>query len=397
MLAERGRLTALGVGKLKKPGKYYDGFCGLFVQVYPTGAKCWQQRVTARGVRRSLGLGGFPTTMLAAARTAASANWSIARNGGNPHPPKEDSQRETQRQVPTFAEAANKILERDAPTWKDPKYKKDWMRSMRQYVLPSLGSRLVSEITRSDVLDILEDIWTEQPKQARLMRQRIRTIMGWAMAREYCAEHPAASTIDLGLPRSVFVEQQHYPAVPYAEVPAALAAVRSSDASPLLKLVFQFIVLTAVRSGEARGARWSEIDFDKALWTLPAKRMKAKRTHEVPLSTRAIETLREAEVHKNGSGLVFPGVCGDEPFHSDSVASLARSLQLPGTVHGFRSSFRDWAAERVPDSSDSADKALAHVNKDRTTRAYYRTVLVSSRAVLMQRWSDFVMSTMPAE
>ena len=380
-----GKLTALGVTRLRRPGKYYDRFCGLFIQVYPSGAKCWQQRVQIYDHRRTLGVGGFPTVSLAEARKTAMDRWVVARRGGDPRVPK--------RRCPTFAEAADAVFKRDAPTWKDPAYPKAWMRSLNQFVLPSLGSRPVSQITKADVLDILEPIWNERLKLARLLRQRIRTIMAWAVARDYCTDNPAGPAIDQALPRTAPAEDRHYDAVPYQQVAAVLAAVRSSRARPMRRLVFEFIVLTAVRSGEARGALWPEIDFDKSLWTIPASRMKANRVHKVPLSDRAVEILHQAQALGNGTELVFPGAHGGGPYCSDALASLLRSFKTPGTVHGFRSSFRDWVAECVPNSRESAEAALAHVVKDRTEGAYFRTPLVTPRRELMQLWADYVTST----
>ena len=381
-----GKLTAREVLYAKKPGKLYDGTHGLFLQVYPSGAKCWQQRITVQRRRRAFGLGGYPTVSLAKAREVACQNWLVARADRDPRP---DKRREA---VSTFDEAAAAVLKLNAPKWTDPKHPQDWTNSLRRFVSPRLGSRLVSEIETSDLLDVLEPIWHTLPETARRVRQRIRRIMDWSVARGYRVDNPAARALGAVLPSNRLRDKakHHHAAVPHCEVAAALDAVRSSGASPVLRLLVEFVVLTAVRSGEARGACWSEIDFDTAVWTIPASRMKARCEHQVPLSDRALAILEEVGPPGDDAALVFPGARRGRPFASGSLRALLECLEIPGTVHGFRSSFCDWTAERVPGSDEAAEFALAHGIKNPTKAAYRRTRLLDQRRALMQSWADYV-------
>ena len=382
-----GKLTSNGVGKLKRVGKYYDGFNGFFVQVYPTGAKCWQQRLTISGRRRTRGLGGFPAVKLADARAAACENWLLVRAGGDPF-----SKRP--RGVPTFEQAADAVIELHAPTWKDPTSARAWRNTLVQYVFPHFGKVRVSQVDIHHVLAALTPIWDDYPVTARRVRQRIRTILDWAIAMQYRTINSAGPAVHGVLLKNLPADKkkQHFAAVPYAKLPQVLADVRRMKARVRLRLLFEFLVLTAVRSAEACEAQWTEIHLDEATWFIPGDRMKAGFPHRVALSDRAVQILREVrKLHAHSeTGLVFPGIKSGKPFSDGAVLGLLRRLSVPGTVHGLRSSFRDWVEETRPQSAEAAERALSHARTNQTVAAYLRTDLLDARRPLMQIWADYV-------
>ena len=381
------RLTVLGIRQRKRPGKMYDGLHGLFLQVYPSGAKCWQQRLTIAGCRRTRGLGGFPAVDLAEVRDVAYKNWVLVRDGGDPFakPPKP---------APTFEEAAAAVIEQNAPTWTDPKHPKDWQNSLRRYAFRSLGQLLVSHIEIHHVLEVLEPIWHTRRETARRVRQRIRAILDWAITQGYRTDNPAGPAIHGVLPkrRSRKDQKRHHPAVPYGELPQVLVAACRLTSRVPLRLLLEFVVLTVVRSGDGREAQWSEFDFATATWVIPRTRMKTGFPHRVPLSDRVLEILREMRALNSGTGLVFPGVKCGRPFSDSAMLGLLRRQGHPGTVHGFRSSFRDWVAETDAGTDLAAERALAHASTSQTVDAYLRTDLLEARRPLMQRWADHVTS-----
>ncbi len=386
-----GQLTALAIGKLKTPGKYYDHTHGLFLQVYPSGAKCWQQRLTdAPGHRCTVGLGGYPTVGLAEARVAACKNWLLLQDGGDPRP----SKRASPTAIPTFEEAAAAVIEENAPTWTDPKHPKDWANTLARYVFPCFGKVLVSQVDIDHVLKALKPIWHTRPETARRMRQRIRAILAWAITKQYRTDNPAGPSIHGVLPkrRSRKHQKQHHSAVPYSQLPQLIVAVRRTNSSAPLRLLLEFVVLTALRSGEAREARWTEFDFATATWFIPGSRMKVGFPHRVPLSTRVLEILRDMRQLGTGTGFVFPGKKTGCPFSSGALLQLLRGLHPAGTVHGLRSSFRDWVAETGAGTDLAAERALAHASINQTVDAYLRTDLLEVRRPLMQRWADHVTS-----
>ena len=390
-----GQLTALGIGKLRTPGKYYDGAHGLFLQVYPSGAKCWQQRLTVSpGRRRTLGLGGYPAVGLADVRAAACKNWLLLRDGGDPCA----STRSQVKTVPTFEEAAAAVIEQNAPTWTDPKHPKDWRNTLARYVFPCFGKVLVSQIDIDHVLEALKPIWHTHRETARRVRQRIRAILDWAITKGYRTDNPAGPAIHGVLPkrRSRDHQKRHHPAVPYSELPQLIVAVRRTNSCAPLRLLSEFVVLTAVRSGEAREAPWTEFDFDTATWVIPGSRMKARFPHRVPLSDRALDMLHETRELGTGTGFVFPGKKAGHPFSDSGLLRLLRGLHPAGTVHGFRSSFRDWVAETAAGTDLAAERALAHASTSQTVDAYLRTDLLEMRRPLMQRWANHVTSATPA-
>ena len=377
-----GRLTARLAATATKPGRYGDGN-GLYLVVKPSGAKSWVLRTIVRGRRCDIGLGGYPLVSLAEARTAAFENRKLARAGGDP------LARKRRRDIPTFEDAARAVIEIHRPTWRPGgKSAEQWESSLRQYAFPRLGAKYVDTLTTADVMAVLVPIWTEKAETARRVRQRISAIMKWAIAQGYRADNPAGDSIAAALPR-VGDTRRHFRAVHHAEVGDVIRAVRGSQGSLAARLVFEFLVLTAARSGEVRGAMWSEFDLKAATWTIPGERMKGGRAHRVPLSDRALAILDEARALDDGSGLVFPSTSGRKPMSSSTLTKLLRELDIEGVPHGFRSTFRDWCSEFAQVPRDVAEACLAHVVKG-VEGAYARSDLLDRRRNLMARWATYL-------
>ncbi len=243
-------------------------------------------------------------------------------------------------------------------------------------------------IGTADVMEVLLPIWSTKRETARRVRQRISAVMKWAVAQGYREDNPAGDAISAALPKNG-VRRQHQRALPHAQVVDALARVRASKAHRATALAFEFLVLTACRSGEVRGARWDEVDAAAATWTVPATCVKSKLEHRVPLSGRAVAVLDEAREIADGSGLLFPSPTG-RVLSDSTLSKLLRELGIGAVPHGFRSSFRDWAAEKTDVPREVCELALAHVNSDRVEAAYRRSDLFDRRRDLMNQWAAYV-------
>ena len=372
-------LTAAFVRTINKPGKYGDQH-GLILRVLPSGSKQWIWRGTVRGKRMDLGLGGYPYTSLAEARQAAFEHRKLARAGGDP--------RALRHSTPTFAEATEKVIAIHGAAWRPgSKSEAQWRASLRDYAMPRLGRERIDEITTSDVMAVLLPIWTTKAETARRVRQRIGTVMKWAVAKGYRPDNPAGGAIGAALPKSSGT-RRHFRALPHSEVGTALDTVLASSAWALSKLAFEFLVLTAARSGEVRGARWEEIDFESATWTVPAERMKAARKHRVPMSSQALEVLHRAQELADGTGLVFPSPTG-RVLSPSTLSKLLRELGIRAVPHGFRTSFRIWCGDTGV-AREVAEAALAHVIRDKVEAAYARGTLFARRREVMEGWSRYI-------
>ena len=380
-------LSATFVRNAKIPGRYGDGRGGLGLGLLIRPAlrggvnKSWTQSVRIDGKPTSLGLGRYPVVTLAMARERALENARAIAQGHDP--------RRSATLVPTFAEALDTVIGIHAPHWKDRAgSERQWRTSLATYALPRLGAKSVDAVTSADVMAVLLPIWSTKRVTAGRVRQRIGAVMKWAVAQGLRADNPAGDAISAALPRTAPV-QRHQRALPHAEVRAALAQVRDCDACPSIRLAFEFLVLTATRSGEVRNARWQEIDRDGAVWTIPAARMKNGREHRVPLAERALQVLDEARELAAADGRVFASPRG-RALHQKHLSELLRALRVDAVPHGFRSSFRDWAAECSDAPREVCELALAHVNGDRVEAAYRRSDLFERRRILMQQWADYV-------
>ncbi|MCE2491076.1 MAG: tyrosine-type recombinase/integrase, partial [Alphaproteobacteria bacterium] len=350
----------------------------------------WVQRISIDGRRREIGLGSFPAIGLAQARGLAAANRTAVAEGRDPLAEKRETKRKAA--IPTFREAAKRTFEANRPRWRNGKHTVSWWQTLERHAFPILGDMPVDRIGREDVLQVLTPIWSVRMETARRVRQRIRTILRWCMAHGYVEHNAAGEAIDGALPPMPRL-RAHLRAMPYQEVAAALATVEASRASLASKLCLRFLVLTAARSGEARGATWDEIDQDTGEWRIPGSRMKAGVEHRVPLSDAALELLEQARVLRDGSGLIFPSsVKAGHPMSDMTLTQVLRKTGLAerSTVHGFRSAFRDWAAECTSAPHAVMELSLAHAVGSSVEQAYARSDLIEKRRVLMQAWADFV-------
>ena len=349
------------------------------------GSKSWLQRIVIDGRRRDIGLGGYPAVGLAEAQGLAVANRTAIAGG---HDPVAEKRRPA---TPTFREAARQVHQANLPRWRNRKHAA-WLKTLEHYAFPIMGNLPVDRVGRLEVLGVLTPIWSSRPETARRVRQRIRTVMRWAMAHGFIENNPAGEAIDGALPPMPKLTA-HMRALPFEEVGAALEVVDASQASMAAKLCLRFTVLTAARSGETRGARWSEIEVDKALWTVPGERMKGGREHRVPLSGAALAVLAEAGKLRDGSDLVFPSPTRPGQALSDmTLTKILRSTSLAdrATVHGFRSSFRDWADECTGASEAAMELSLAHRGGSSVKKAYARSDLLDLRRPLMDAWAEYV-------
>ena len=297
------QLTAAKIRSISTPGRHGDG-AGLYLNVTAAGSKSWVQRIVIDGRRRDIGLGGYPAVGLAEARSLAVGNQTAIAKGLDPVIEKRRSA------IPTFREAARQTHQGNLPRWRNQRHALSWLQTLERHAFPILGNMPVDRISGADVLGVLTPIWggepeTAVPETARRVRQRIRTVMRWAMAQGFIESNPAGEAIDGALPPMPKLKA-HLRALPYEGVAQALAVVETSQASLAAKFCFRSAVLTAARSGEARGALWDEVDFERALWTVPAGRMKGGLEHRVPLSDAALAVLRDAGKLRDGSGLIFP-------------------------------------------------------------------------------------------
>ena len=364
------------------PGRHADGN-GLYLFVQPSGTRSWIQRLLVRGRRRELGLGSVALVPLAEAREKALANRKLARQGGDPLAEKRRSQG-----IPTFAEAAMRVLEQKRNGWRNPKHSREWLSSLSRFAFPRIGKMPVSEVTSADVLEIVTPIWHRKVATAKRVRQRLRAVLEWAVAMEYRHDNPCDRIGPvLGAQQDV---TEHMQAVPHREAGAVIRRVRASAALPGVKLALEFLVLTAARWGEVRWAEWKEIDRDGRVWTVPARRAKTNRRHRMPLCGRALEILKAAYALEEGAGLLVFTHGGGKPLHDSMLRRLFRKLGIAAVPHGFRSTFRDWAGEETDHPREVIEAALAHVVRNRVEAAYARSDLFERRRVLMDDWARYL-------
>lgn len=377
-------LTAQQVKSISIPGKYFDGH-GLYLRVDANGSRFWVQRIVIRGKRCELGLGSPALVTLAEARAVALENRKLARAGGDPLAAKREALA-----VMTFEEAARKVHEIHKPTWRNAKHAAQFISTLETYAFPRLGKMKVPDVTTGDVLAVLLPIWTKKAETARRVRQRISTVMKWAIAQGWRQDNPAEN-IAQALPKTVAIKANRK-ALPYDEVSDCIEAVNNSGARSATKLALEFLVLTASRSGEVREARWSEIDIEKQAWEIPADRMKMKKPHRVPLSGRALVVLEKAQALDDESGLVFPGTKPGRPLSDMTLSKLVKELGFKADVHGFRTSFRTWAQERTNFPREVAEAALAHAVGDAVEQAYARSDVFEKRRKMMNAWAAHLQS-----
>ena len=376
-------------GKFGKAGKAVtlnDGH-GLSLYIFGDGNRqpFWRLRFTAKdGERKSVSLGGYPKISLQAARKVAQAERDKVATGVDPAAERREERRERRRTMPTFEKAARAVHDANLPRWRNAKHGKQFMATLATYAFPKIGSMPVDEIAREDVLCCLTPIWTAKPETARRVRQRIRTVLKWAQAHGHTEHNAAGEAIDGALPSMPKVKA-HLRALPHGDVAGALATVDATGAWLATRLCFRFAVLTAARSGEARGATWAEMDA--AVWTIPAERMKAGKAHRVPLSGEAMAVLHRARELSDGDGLIFPSPRG-KMLSDMTVSKLLKQNGIAAVPHGFRSSFRDWCAD-TGKPREIAEAALAHTVGG-VEGAYFRSDMLERRRAVMAAWADYL-------
>ena len=364
------------------PGRHADGN-GLYLFVQPSGTRSWIQRLLIRGRRRELGLGSVALVPLSEARERALANRKLAREGGDPLAEKRRAE-----DIPTFAEAAMRVLEQKQGGWRNPRHSREWQSSLTRFAFPRIGKVPVSEVTSADLLEILTPLWHRKVATAKRVRQRLRAVLEWAVAMEYRLDNPCDRIGPvLGSQKDV---TEHMQAVPHREAAAVIRKVRVATALPAARLALEFLVLTAARWGEVRWAEWKEIDREGKVWTLPAGRAKMNRRHRVPLCGRALEILKEAQALEGAAGPLVFTHGGGKPMHDSTVRRLLRQLGIEAVPHGFRSTFRDWASEETDHPREVIEAALAHVVRNRVEAAYARSDLFERRRILMDDWARYL-------
>ena len=380
------RLSAAFVQTISTPGRYGDGRGGfglsLLVKPSMTGrvSRSWAQRLRIDGRPVNIGLGSFPIVTLARARALALINARINEEGGDP--------RRRPQAAPTFAEAMEQAIEVLRPGWRNARTESILRRTMSEYALPHIGKRPVDGISPADVLSFLAPVAVAKPAVAKKVKMGLSQTFKWAIAQGLMSVNPADQNISAALPK--LSTREHHRALPYSRVGEALRIVAASNAWLGTKLAFEFLVLTAARSGEVRGATWDEVDLEAAAWTIPASRMKSGREHRIPLSAPALDVLREASPLSGGQGLVFPSP-NDKPLTDSTISKLLRENDVQAVPHGFRSSFRDWCAEANLDRR-VAESALAHRVGDATEAAYLRSDMFALRRAAMDSWGLYLRS-----
>lgn len=387
-------LSALEVGRLKTPGFFsVGGVPGLSLSIRPGGARSWILRVKVGSKRRDMGLGAFPGVTLAQAREKARQARASIEQGQDPILERERAQsllQAEQASAITFEDAARAYMGAKAGEWRNAKHVAQWDTTLTSYAYPVIGRMHVSDVQQSHIMQVLQPIWATKTETASRLRGRIENILDWAKVRGYrTGENPARwrGHLDklLATPSKI-AKVKHHPAVPVDEAPAFFAALQQRDGFAARAL--EFAMLTAARSGEVRGATWTEIDLVKALWIIPASRMKARVEHRVPLTQAAMGILSDLP-RIEGCDFVFPAPRGGQ-LSDMALTAVMRRMGLKSVPHGLRSTFRDWVAEKSSFPGDMAEKALAHTLPDRVEAAYRRGDMLEKRRAMMEAWAQFI-------
>lgn len=379
------RLTARTVTSLKTPGRHADGG-GLYLQVDASFAKRWVFVFQWHGQRKEMGLGSAGTVSLADAREAAAAARKLVQGGANPI-----DARKIERTGETFGDVADDVVANLLPSLSNAKHQAQWRTALETTAKP-LRAKRVDEVTTEDVLGVLRPIWTRTPETASRVRARLERVFDAARAKGLrSGENPARwrGHLDALLPKRRKLTRGHHPAMSYDAVPKFMAALRARQAVAARAL--EFTILTGARTGETLGARWSEIDEADSVWTVPAERMKARVAHRVPLTSAALEVLRKVRPlrGKEADAVIFPGQRGDQLSQMSMMMLMRRMEQDAYTVHGFRSSFRDWAGDCTNFARELIEASLAHTVGNAVERAYRRSDAFAKRRRLMEAWSGY--------
>ena len=386
-MALSGKLTKKLVENLGA-GRHGDGG-GLYLVVDPSGARRWIVRVVVKGqknkkgapLRTDYGLGGADVVTLNQARDRALEYRRMAKQGLNPR-------FNVRQEIPTFEEVAQQVHIDRMPTWKNAKHGQQWINTLRDYAFPKIGRMPIDSIGQPEVMMCLAPIWTDKHETAKRLAQRIKTVLDVARSKGFrSGENPVTAIKDAQALPKVKAKPKHHNAMRWQDVPAFYADLKTRNAMAAKALMFT--CLTGSRTGEVLGLRWEEIDFDARLWTCPAIRMKTGNDHRVPLTGEMLAIIEPLKAM--ASDYVFEGQKRHKPLSNMSMLMLLRRMQVEGvTVHGFRSTFRDWASEVANAPREVAEMSLAHTVGSNVERAYARSDLLEKRRALMERWSGFV-------
>ncbi len=381
-------LAAVLVGKLPVGLHAAGGATGLYLRVAPTGARNWILRATIGNRRRDMGLGGWPDVSLVEARDRARQARRKIEEGTDPIEARKAS-RDTLRATPSFSECAKRTIEAKRPEWKSAKHADQWTSTLETYANPVIGNMPVDLVELRHVVEILTPLWTGKTETATRLRTRIEAVLAWASVSGFrSGDNPARwrGNLDAVLPKpSKVAKVKHHKALPIDALPAFMVALRKRES--LSARALEFLILTATRSGEVRGATWDEFDLKAARWTIPADRMKAGKEHRVPLSARALAIVKKMP-RVAGTDYVFPAVRGGM-FSDMAMTELMKGMKADAVPHGFRSTFRDWASEKTNYPRDVAEMALAHTIPDKVEAAYRRGDLFDKRTKMMADWAKF--------
>ena len=378
-------LTALKIKKLTIPGRYADGN-NLYLEVDKSGARRWTLRVTILGRRRDMGLGGISTVSLEEARELAYQYRKIARSGGDPI-----LERQKNRGLQTtLIYCTKKVHAINLPTWKNEKFAKQWLSSLEHHVFPTIGKLPISQVTSADILRVLTPIWNTKGDTAKKIKQRLRMIIKWARAQGYFQGDDPVELAEQALPKQL-KSDDHHKSLEFEKLPEMISNLRKSKISLPTKLALEFTILSACRTSEVLNAKWEEIDLTKLIWSIPSERMKGGKVHQVPLTDRMTVILNDCKKLKTNNDLLFPSEINGEALSNNTMRlALKKRLKIDATVHGMRSSFKDWASETTNFANEVSEMALAHTISNKTELAYRRRTLIEKRRHLMQKWSDYL-------
>jgi integrase len=398
-------LGALAVSQIKTRGIHFvGGVAGLAINVTKSGSRSWILRYQVGGKRRDKGLGGYPDVTLAQAKEAARAARAKIAHGVDPI---EDGRAlrsqliASQISAITFSQAAKQYIDTHEGSWRNAKHTQQWRNTIQTYADPVVGRVLIRDVDLPQILKVLEPIWRTKTETASRLRGRMESVLDWASARGFRTEsNPARwkGLLDKLLPSpGKIAKADHHRALPYADMPEFMKSL--AEQQGIAPRALEFAILTACRSGEVRGAKWTEIDMDTGTWTVPAIRMKAGKEHRVPLSAAALSIVK-SQKESAFCDFVFPSSRSSKksegsPLSDMALLAVLRRMEVPAVPHGFRSSFRDWCAETTDYPREVAEMALAHTIGDKVEAAYRRGDLFDKRKQLMQGWANYANSAQP--
>ncbi|MDC3095778.1 tyrosine-type recombinase/integrase [Alphaproteobacteria bacterium] len=382
----KNKLTSLALKKITQPGRYSDGN-NLYLKVEETGSRRWILRLSINGKRRDMGLGSFSFINLNDARELAEKYNKLAKSGIDPV---QERLKEKGLSI-TFKECVYKVYALNKPTWKTELLGRQWINSFEHHVFPTIGHLSISQVSSADIMNVLTPLWNSKHDTAKKLKQRLRVIFKWSRAHGYFTGDNPVELAEMALPR-VKSTKRHFTSLPYDQLPDFIYKLRNTSISLINKLAIEFTILTACRTSEVLRAKWDEINLNNKVWTIPKDRMKTNREHLVPLSDRSILILKEVAKYKSDINYIFPSeVNVNKPLSNNTMLfAIQKRMGLNVTVHGMRSSFKNWASETTHFPNEVSEMALAHSIHNKVEAAYRRGNLLEKRRLLMQCWSDYL-------